>query len=147
MASEHNLSQSNGRQTQSAAANRYFLGETIAILLCPAANGKVFGVTIDRSDLPRVLAVGTWRIANFDSANGRVNLYCYCKSKDRHIYLHRFILDAPKGVEVDHRHHRNFDNRKSQIRLASKSQNQRNRRDNWDKWPQGAEHIAARRAS
>lgn len=108
----------------------HFIGETIAILLCSAANGKVFAVTIDREDLERVLAAGRWHVANFDSANGRVNLYCYTKANGRTLYLHRFILKAPKDrrIEVDHIRHRNLDNRKSQIRLATKSENQRNRR-------------------
>lgn len=121
-------------------ANRVAIGPSLAVLFCPAANGKVFGVTIDREDLPRVLAFGAWRIANFDSANGRVNLYCYCKSKGRHVYLHRFILDAPtdRRIEVDHQHHRNFDNRKAEIRLVTKSQNQRNRRDNHKRWARRA---------
>src|SRR4029077_3418788 len=41
----------------------------------------------------------------------------------RIIQLHRFILDAPPGVLVDHRNLDGLDNRRSNLRFCSRSQN------------------------
>lgn len=111
--------------------NKYVVGQTLAVLFCRATNGKVLGVTIDREDLERVIAVGRWHVINVDETKGRVQLYCVCRVKGKTIYLHRFVTNAPPksaGVEVDHIHLRTMDNRKSELRVATKSQNQRNRR-------------------
>jgi hypothetical protein len=42
------------------------------------------------------------------------------------VYLHRFILDAPLGVEVDHRDGNGLDCRRSNLRIATRSQNAMN---------------------
>jgi hypothetical protein len=42
-------------------------------------------------------------------------------------YLHRIIMNAPDGMEVDHINHDKLDNRKSNLRLATGSQNNQNR--------------------
>lgn len=44
------------------------------------------------------------------------------------IQMHRLIMSAPDGTEVDHIHHNTLDNRKSELRVVTKSQNQMNRR-------------------
>ena len=41
--------------------------------------------------------------------------------------MHRLIMNAKKGQQVDHIHHLTLDNRKSQLRLCSHGQNQHNR--------------------
>jgi len=40
--------------------------------------------------------------------------------------MHRLIIGAPKGVEVDHINHETLDNRKSELRICTTSQNQHN---------------------
>lgn len=44
-----------------------------------------------------------------------------------HILIHRLILNAPKGLEVDHINGNRLDNRRSNLRLATSSQNKCNR--------------------
>jgi len=49
------------------------------------------------------------------------------------VFLHRAILAAPKGVEVDHKNGDRLDNRRSNLRLVSHANNCKNsalRRDN-----------------
>lgn len=41
--------------------------------------------------------------------------------------IHRVVMDAPKGVEVDHINGNRFDNRKCNLRLVNRSQNAMNR--------------------
>ena len=47
---------------------------------------------------------------------------------DRSIYMHRVLLDAPPGLEVDHANGDGLDNRRCNLRLATKRQNAQNRR-------------------
>lgn len=116
--------------TKRAAFNRYAIGESIAVLFCPSSNHKIFAVTIDAEDLSRVVAAGPWSVSNFD-ARGGVKLYCHSTRRinGKMAYLHRFLMDAPadRAIEVDHIHNRSLDNRKGEMRLASKSLNQRNK--------------------
>ena len=46
--------------------------------------------------------------------------------KGKRVYLHRFIMNAPKGMVVDHINHLREDNRKCNLRVCTKSQNNRN---------------------
>lgn len=43
------------------------------------------------------------------------------------IYLHRLIMNAPDGVEVDHINNNKLDCRKSNMRLCTRSQNNMNK--------------------
>ncbi len=44
------------------------------------------------------------------------------------IYMHRQIMHAPKGFDVDHRDHNTLDNRRSNLRVCTRSQNLQNKR-------------------
>jgi hypothetical protein len=49
---------------------------------------------------------------------------CLGRGKSRTILLHRFLMDAPQGMEVDHVSGDGLDNRRSSnLRLATRSQN------------------------
>lgn len=48
--------------------------------------------------------------------------------KRKLLYLHRFIMNCPPDKEIDHRNHNTLDCRKSNLRFATRSQNQMNSR-------------------
>ena len=119
-------------RTKDVPPNRFFLGQTLAVILCPAKGGRVFGVTVDKDDLPRVLNVGFWRVANtYPKHSFRLYAYTFVRENGerKRVYLHRFVTSAPAGTEVDHRNHRGTDNRKtSNLTVCTHADNMKNQR-------------------
>ena len=92
------------------------------------------------------LACGAEAIIDAEDAE-MVGQYNWCKDsngyavtslypigeKRRSIKLHRLVMGEPDGLEIDHRYGIRLDNRKAQLRLATKADNNHNakvRRDN-----------------
>lgn len=46
------------------------------------------------------------------------------------IFLHRLIMNCPKGKEVDHINHNILDNRKNNLRIVTHTENNRNNKNN-----------------
>lgn len=63
-----------------------------------------------------------WCVADY-----RGSCYAVGWVDGKQIKLHRFLLNAPDGVMVDHKNHNPLDNRRENIRLCTNSQNQQNR--------------------
>lgn len=78
--------------------------------------GKYVECLIDTEDAEKCKNVGIWSITK---AGYIVN----CTSG---VYIHRLVMDCPKGIEVDHIYHNPLDNRKSQLRYATSSQQKMN---------------------
>lgn len=53
--------------------------------------------------------------------------YVMTKRKGRNIYLHRLIMQPPKGMTVDHANRDPLDNRRENLRICTYSQNLANR--------------------
>lgn len=54
--------------------------------------------------------------------------YAMAKSDGQTIYMHRYIMQPPDYLQVDHINGSGLDNRRTNLRLATTSQNNRNRR-------------------
>lgn len=52
--------------------------------------------------------------------------YVHRSSHNTTLRIHRVIMSAPKGVQVDHINGNRLDNRKENLRLCNNSENQRN---------------------
>jgi hypothetical protein len=51
----------------------------------------------------------------------------YVNGKRKELFMHRVILNTPEGMETDHINGIRWDNRRDNIRIVTKSQNQWNR--------------------
>ena len=74
---------------------------------------------VDRADLP-IIQPYIWRLSNVGYPITRVR-----SGRSGLEYMHRIIMDFPKG-EVDHRNGNKLDNRRGNLRLATRSENQAN---------------------
>lgn len=57
----------------------------------------------------------------------RAKCYISANVKNKTVYLHRLIMDAPKGMTVDHINQDPIDNRRCNLRLASRAEQTMNR--------------------
>lgn len=84
--------------------------------------GKV--AWVDADDAERVAGY-EWR---WHAKNG---VYAVIRNRTmetiKTVKLSRLVMDAPKGMHVDHIHHNQLDNRKSQLRITTHRQNQLNK--------------------
>ena len=79
-------------------------------------HGDFVKVLIDIEDVGRCKAVGIWSVTK---AGYIVN----CATKT---YLHRFVMNCPSDLEVDHINHDLLDCRKQNLRIATSSQQKMN---------------------
>lgn len=80
-------------------------------------------VTIDYEDLDRI-CLYRWNLHAVDGRN-------YVQAIDgnrRHLRLHRLIMNAPPGMDVDHIDGDGLNNRKSNLRICTRSQNLQNQK-------------------
>lgn len=88
----------------------------------PLTQGKV--ALVDDEDYERVQQY-RWHM----TLGSRYVTTTYIINKERTtLLLHRFILAAPDGMQVDHINHDTLDNRRSNIRLVTTAENQHNQR-------------------
>ena len=62
-----------------------------------------------------------WKWTLMDKRNGL--LYAYRLENGHSIRLHRFIMGAPSGTEIDHIDHDGLNNQRSNLRLCTHQQN------------------------
>lgn len=85
---------------------------------------------VDDDDYDAVVAVGRWCYSNSGYA---VHYYADEFGQRKTLYLHRFLMQRmsregiPPGMQVDHRNRNRIDNRRSNLRLATRSENQANK--------------------
>lgn len=96
--------------------NEIILHENYAEILLYNRQGKVtHSAFIDLEDIERVNKYTWGRSANQ-----------YVECRELNIYLHRFIMNCPKDMEVDHINHNGLDNRKENLRIVTHKQNKFN---------------------
>lgn len=78
---------------------------------------------IDLEDVDKC-KIYKWGTNKKGTKNKRV--YVVSKENGKTIYLHRFVMCPSKNMDVDHKNHDTFDNRKSELRVCTRSENTSN---------------------
>jgi hypothetical protein len=99
--------------------NRYKITATHAVIFLERRNGDVLETKVDKSDLRMLLDYGRW----YATTPQFGNVYAKCGS----VRLHQLLVRCPPGFEVDHIHGDTLDNRRRQLRRATRAQNVHNR--------------------
>lgn len=86
----------------------------------PLTQGKVALVDVEDYDY-----LMQWKWQADKHKNGR--FYAKRRMQKKNIYMHRGILNTPKGIDTDHVNKDGLDNRRSNLRICSRSQNMMNR--------------------
>lgn len=81
-----------------------------------------FDVLIDDEDWDKVKEY-KWHIKKYVNS-----FYAAKNTDDNTLLIHRFIMNCPDGMIVDHINHNTLDNRKENLRICTKQQNNMNAR-------------------
>lgn len=82
--------------------------------------------TIDDEDEEKV-EKHSWCVQQYKDKTRNTKIYAKCSMKGTQITLHRFILNPPKGIYIDHINGDGLDNRRSNLRFCTKQDNAANR--------------------
>lgn len=111
--------------------NRYEVHGDVTTIILDHRDGSVFEALIDTDDLPRAKSVpGKW-FAQRDNSSRTMYVRTNIRRPDGSRYrplLHRWLLDVPDGMEVDHIDHNGLNNKRSNLRICSRAENSQNRK-------------------
>ena len=110
--------------------NEYFVDGETTVVFVRRRNGDKVKVIIDTEDLNKVSSYpGTWSLSGKVEAK-YASISMGPRGAQTVIIMHRLIMDLykkqPIGVEVDHINGNKLDNRKCNLRLATRAQNSQN---------------------
>lgn len=92
-------------------------------LLIPLSQG--LSTIIDAADYNRLMSINTKWFAH----KSRYTHYAECKLNGRVIRMHRIIMNAPEGMEVDHKDKNGLNNKKENLRVVTSTENKQNKRN------------------
>ena len=105
--------------------NKFEVRGEVTTIFINNKDGSDYEILISTSDLEKVNEFpNAWYM--MDYGNHKYAFGHLPGRKGKVYSLHRWILDAPKGYEVDHINHNTFDNTRNNLRLATRSQNSQN---------------------
>lgn len=90
-------------------------------------SGKSHACLVDDEDFDR-LAKHSWCLLRGGGNKQRLYAQANVKisGKWKRVLMHRFILNAPDGVKIDHEDNNGLNNQKGNLRYATRNQNQHN---------------------
>mgnify|MGYP003661541398 CR=1 FL=1 len=83
---------------------------------------------VDDEDYDKVMSAISERAKWYYRCMGQSSFNEYAINGNRRMSVHRVVMDAPKGMDVDHINGNGLDNRKENLRLCTRSQNCMNQR-------------------
>jgi hypothetical protein len=115
--------------------NEYIVKDDCAVIYIKNQKGETYESYIDIDDLDKLIKLNySWHL--FWSTTTKSY---YVKTTERYveesgrkysrtIYLHRYLLNAPEELYIDHLNHNTLDNRKSNLKIVTNIENHENRR-------------------
>jgi hypothetical protein len=101
-----------------------------ATIFLKRRSGEIIHCRVDSADLPKLQGFNvTWH-ASWSKYTHSFYARCNDRANGKHmtIWIHRFLMDAPQGLDVDHRNHDTLDNRRENLRVSTRSGNGMNRK-------------------
>jgi AP2 domain len=86
----------------------------------PLTKGKF--ALVDDEDYERLAAMGKWQCVGRGKKIYAIKMFW----KKKHVIMHRLIMNASDGLEVDHRNGNGLDNQKSNLRVCGCIDNGKN---------------------
>ena len=100
------------------------MSDLIAPHTFPVPSGET--VTIDAADRELVEANGPWHAGRQPHTTYVIADRCRPDGTRTTIFLHRLLLDPPDGMDIDHVNRDGLDNRRVNLRVCTRSQNNAN---------------------
>ena len=108
-------------------------GDVVVIFLTSKHFGKL-ETKVSLSELPRLQEFnGKWSLTGRFIKGDVAHIYVRSRPRkstgiDKEIYLHRWLTNCPKGMNVDHINNVSLDNTNSNLRIVTASENSQNRK-------------------
>jgi hypothetical protein len=110
--------------------NKFELRENVVVIYLEQKNGTIYETLVDIKHLQILNPLDVkWTAVRWTGTRGIYvqGTLSLGHGKYETLILHRILTNAPKGKIVDHINHDTLDNRSSNLRLVSKSQNNQNK--------------------
>lgn len=117
------------KQQPSGMTNPYQVnGDYTTILLFDKEQGRMHNLFIDTDRLEDVLSLSHPIYISIEHSKNTVLRYARVTANGVGYRFHRWLFDVPDGLQVDHVNHNGLDNRASNVRFVTHSENMLNRR-------------------
>lgn len=112
-------------------------GDVVYIALKPGIE-----TIVDLADLEKIAQYAWYAVPNMMSG-----YYVSSRTENKTVYLHRAIMDAPKGRVVNHINHDTLDNRRSNLRIVTHQQNDSHRNGHYNTSKLGVRGVSIHRSN
>lgn len=110
--------------------NVFDICHDFAVIYLTRRDGMVLKTIIDVADLPKAQSIGGMWFACWDPGTSSFRVcgaLIDSSGKRKMVWLHRFLVNAPAGFDVDHFDHDQLNNRRINLRIITHKENSQNR--------------------